>query len=452
MDSVVTRTETEHPVETPETTTSDPDQVGYGQAWDQASNDPVMAGPEDTAPDLDQYKSIGAPNANGAGTISFQTKDGENVLVSESTNPTLYDQVVQDGQTLSAIATAGMQGYDLADPETTAPSLNDYNSIGAPDEVGPGLIEFETQGGDKVLVSQQTNPELYDQVSQDSQTLTAIGSSQVEGYDLADAETTAPALTDYAGIGPADEVGDGLIRYETQSGDKVIVSQQTNPELYDQVKSDYDTMKTLNEAADNGYSMAGADATLPKDLNLDSVTDLGNDVLQYETEGGDKVAVSKDINPDLYQQVSTLGEQKDGITALEDAGYKLADSGAEAPALTEYKGVRPPDEMGEGLIGYTDTEGNKVVVSQANNPELFDQVKADYEKIQVISQSKEEGYTLANDQYSQAPDFSRVGSPDEFGNGMIRFETASGDKFVVSQDINPQLYDAAVQQYNDWTS
>lgn len=338
----------------------------------------------------------------------------------------------------------------LADTDDTAPNLGDYRSIGPQDGMGAGTITYETKDGKSVLVSQSVNPELYDQVVNDGKTLSAIGSSEIEGYDLAGSGDTGPALQDYKGIGPADEVGPGLIRYETASGDKVIVSQATNPELYDKVSTDYDKLSTLNQSVEDGYSLAGGDATVPSDIDLGSVEDLGDGILQYETAGGEKVVVSQDYNANLYDQVSGLSAQKEDIEQSRDAGYTLADSGTAAPALTEYKGIRPPDDLGEGLIGYTDSSGQKVVVSKENNPDLYDQVSSDYAKASAIKQSKEEGYLLSNDKFSEAPDFAVVGSPDEFGNGIIRFETASGDKFIVSQDINPQLYDAAVEAYNSF--
>lgn len=451
MDNVHNAAETDRPLVAFSPTRTESEDEVQG-AWDDAAGAPQLAGADDSAPNLGDYRSIGPQDGMGAGTITYETKDGQSVLVSQSVNPELYDQVVNDGKTLTAIGSSAAQGYDLADSDATSPGLENYKEIGPADEVGPGLVRYETTSGDKVIVSQQTNPELYEKVTNDSKTLSAIGSSGVEGYELADSDEAGPALQDYKAIGPADEVGPGLIRYETASGDKVIVSQETNPELYDQVAADYDKLGTINQAVDDGYSLAGGDATVPSDIDLASVEDLGNGVLRYETAGGDKVVVSQDYNSGLYDQVSGLSTQKEGIEQSRDAGYTLAGSDATAPALTEYKGIRPPDELGEGLIGYTDSSGQKVVVSKENNPELFDQVSADYEKASAIKQSKDEGYVLTNDKYSEAPDFSVVGSPDEFGNGIIRFETASGDKYIVSQDINPQLYDAAVDAYNRFSS
>lgn len=337
---------------------------------------------------------------------------------------------------------------ELAGTDDTAPALDQYSSIGPADGQGAGTITYETRDGQSVLVSESVNPSLYHQVVSDGKTLSAIGSSELQGYDLADSEATGPSLQDYKAIGPADEVGPGLIRYETASGEKVIVSQATNPQLYDQVAADYDKLSTINQAEAQGYSLSGADDTPPGDIVLDSIEDLGNGIMQYETESGEKVVVSQDLNSTHYDQLSGLNAQKEDIGKSQDAGYKLADGDTVAPGLTEYKGIRPPDEDGPGLIRYTDASGEKVVVSQVTNPELYDQVVADYSRASAIKQSKDEGYLLSNDKFSQAPDFQKVGSPDEFGNGIIRFETASGDKFIVSQDINPQLYDAAVDAYN----
>lgn len=507
-------TQTQVPAETAETADTETAET----AWSSASANPQrMADPDEQAPSLEDYAAIGEADANGAGTITYQTKDGDNVLVSQSTNPALYDQVSSDAQTLATVAESAEFGFSLAGSDQDAPALTDYASIEAPDQMGEGTIRYETNDGDKVIVSQQNNPDLYDQVSADYQSLTAINDAGEYGYDLADADaslpadldvssitehdngvvtydtdggdkvavsedispdlynqlsqlseqkdaianseadnytlaaadTQAPALGDYERIGYPDEVGDGLIRYETKDGGKVVVSEATNPELYDQVSADYEKLSTLNQLADDGYGTAGGSDAIKDGVDPASITDQGGGVLTYETEGGDKVAVSQDLSPDLYDDLSALSGQADTLQTYEDAGYTMASADTAAPSLAEYKGIHPPED---GLIRYTNADGTKMVVSEATNPDLYNQVSSDYDKAKVISDSKQEGYTLTDATYNGAPDFTKVGSPDEFGDGLIRFETASGDKFIVSQDINPDLYQAAVDAYTAFSN
>lgn len=66
------------------------------------------------------------------------------------------------GSEIFAINASQAEGYRLAGPnDTMDPAAN----IGAPEEVGPGLIRYNTASGDNVIVSQDITPALYDQVA-----------------------------------------------------------------------------------------------------------------------------------------------------------------------------------------------------------------------------------------------------------------------------------------------
>lgn len=106
-------------------------------------------------------------------------------------------------------------GYAPATTDAAAPAtLSGYARIGAPDEMGPGLIRYEAADGSKVIVSQQQNPELFKQVASDFKSLSGVASSQQEGYRVAGADEKPPEkLGDFAVIGPIDEAGPGVMRY-----------------------------------------------------------------------------------------------------------------------------------------------------------------------------------------------------------------------------------------------
>ncbi|NWE37714.1 hypothetical protein HX800_37350, partial [Pseudomonas gingeri] len=114
-------------------------------------------------------------------------------------------------------------------------------AIGPADEVGPGLIRYETQDGKKVIVSEKDSPDLFKQVSADFKALSGVNASEAAGYQRLGGDATAPEkLGDYKALGPPDETGPGVIRDETQDGNKFLISQRDNPEAVKKAKEAYE--------------------------------------------------------------------------------------------------------------------------------------------------------------------------------------------------------------------
>ncbi|MGY2231304.1 hypothetical protein HX780_05820 [Pseudomonas tolaasii] len=187
------------------------------------------------------YQNVQAPVNN---TITYTPLGSDKpVTLKQIDNPRLFETLVDqyNAQQTDAgfeknLADSKAAGYTEADASTVAPGLGNYKAIGSPNELGPGLIRYETTSGDKIVVSQKDTPQLFDQVSGDFTKLGAIDTSLSEGYRLAGPnETMDPAVA----VGPPEEVGPGLIRYTTGAGDKVIVSQDITPALYDQMAKLY---------------------------------------------------------------------------------------------------------------------------------------------------------------------------------------------------------------------
>lgn len=184
------------------------------------------------------------------------------VLLKQSAN---NKKVEAQDKTPSGLDASKKDGYELAAKDATPPkALADYKAIGPPDEVGPGLIRYETQDGKKVIVSEQDSPELFKQVSQDFKSLSGVVASQNAGYQSLGADGTAPGkLADYKSLGPPDETGPGVIRYETQDGTKVVVSQRDNPEAFQKAKDAYASFTGLATSEDAGYKRASDNEVWP---------------------------------------------------------------------------------------------------------------------------------------------------------------------------------------------
>lgn len=113
-----------------------------------------------------------------------------------------------------------------------------YQNVQAPVN---NSITYTPLGSDKpVTLKQIDNPRLFETLvnqynaqQNDANAEKNLSDSKAAGYIEADASTVAPGLGNYKAIGNPTELGPGLIRYETASGDKVVVSQKETPQLFE---------------------------------------------------------------------------------------------------------------------------------------------------------------------------------------------------------------------------
>jgi len=198
-------------------------------------------------------------------------------------------------------------GYTPAKADTTAPAFQDYKAIGRPGEVAPDTIRYETKDGTKIIVAKATNPDLYEHVSHDFESLSAINKSQIQGYTIANGDSKPPGLNDIKLFSTEDG---GIFRYETTDGKKVAISQSLTPELFDRAKALGDTWGRIHKSEANGYTLAGAD-DYPKDADITRwgwPDELGPGLIQFETKDGGKFVVSQDINKPLYDRIMAKAE------------------------------------------------------------------------------------------------------------------------------------------------
>ncbi len=194
-----------------------------------------------------------------------------------------------------------------AGPDDKAPALTDYKQIDKPNN---GVIRYQTQDGTWVSVSQSVNQNLFDQVVHDGKILDAIHKSEDEGYVLAGKDDKPPAFGDYKFIGPENEGADGIIRYETFDGKKVVVAEAINPALYDSVAKSYKALTAINKSQADGYSLPGPDDNNLSIAQTGSPDEFGNGVIRFSTTDGRKFVVSQELNPSLYQQALTAYENQ----------------------------------------------------------------------------------------------------------------------------------------------
>ncbi|WP_122613272.1 hypothetical protein [Pseudomonas viridiflava] len=415
------------------------------------------AGANDKAPALTDYTSIEKPGTVAADTVRYVTQDGDHVLVSKSTSPALYQQVVEDQPRVAGFKASVEAGYVLANADAAAPeTLSGYSRIGPPDESGPGLIRYEAADGSKVIVSQQQSPELFKQVASDFKALSGVGSSQREGYRVAGADEKPPEkLGDFAVVGPVDEVGPGVMRYVDREGNKIVVAERDNPELYKAAKDAFTSLTGLSKSEGEGYRRAGDNEVWPPvfGTTVGPLDEAGPGTIRYE-HNGEKVVVARDDNPKLFEYLSALRtvvsdpEKRKALETAVNEGQILADGNTPIPKLgdiTEFNWVTGQEGS---QISYKNQAGQRIVVSESLTPELFEKVSTLNDAWAKIHSSEAEGYKLAGpNDFLKNKDIV-IGSPDELGDGLIRFANGD-DKFIVSKDQSPQLYDDVVAKWNE---
>jgi len=369
-------------------------------------------------------------------------------------------KVEAQDKTPSGLEASKKDGYELAAKDATPPeTLADYKAIGPPDEVGPGLIRYETQDGKKVIVSEQDSPELFKQVSQDFKALTGVVASQNAGYQSLGADGTAPGkLADYKSLGPPDETGPGVIRYETQDGTKVVISQRDNPEAFQKAKDAYASFTGLSSSEDAGYKRASDNEVWPPyaGTTVGPVDEVGPGLIRFESNG-QKMVVARDDNPKLFDYLAGLHAvytdpgKKAVVEGELNNGAVLADANTPLPGLNDYKNFSWNNDQKDHILTYELHDGTKVVVSSDVSPELFKSVATANDTWAKIHTSEGEGYKLAGpNDFLKNTDIT-FGSPDELGDGLIRYETSEG-KVIVSKELSPQLYDDVAAKWEAWSA
>ncbi|MFF7707069.1 hypothetical protein [Pseudomonas sp. NPDC007930] len=347
--------------------------------------------------------------------------------------------------------------YRPANADEKIPQSLNEQAIGAPGEVGEGLIRFVDADGNKVIVAEQKNPELFKQLSEDYKTLSGINASEKNGYRRAGAGEGVPQkYTDITVVGPVDEVGPGVIRYQTKDGEKVVVAKRDNPELFDFIKAAGEQISGQNKSIDDGYRAAGDNETWPpySGTEIGAPDEMGPDLIRYKDADGNKVVVARDDNPKLFEYlagmyaVMTDPGKKSAVEGAINGGAVFEGANAPLPGLNDITDFSW--QVGEegSVLTYKTQDGTSHVVSKDVAPELFDQVATLHETWDKIHSSEADGYTLAGPNDFLKNQGMTFGSPDELGDGLIRYENEDG-KFIVSKDISPQLYDDVVAK---WTA
>ena len=183
------------------------------------------------------------------------------------------------------------------------------------------------------------------------------------------------------------------------------------------------------------------------------VSVMENGDMHYERDG-QGVIVAASTNPQLFRfltQLDDLSQSPSQKTQIDKAladGTTVADRNTELPGWGDIKNFEWQGQLETAeVVTFTTHDGEKVTVSKALTPELFAAAQQmGLSRVTLENRVNNDDRVQAGaDLYVAEHDVVLTGSKDEFGNGVIQFETRDGKKYVVSQFENKELYDRVAQ-------
>ena len=428
------------------------------------------------SPEFYKYEQIDKPTA---GRITYREKDGAQVTVDKNQNPELYKAVVRDYWTMEAMKS----GHTLSLDNEDKLALLDYNDPSKVDRshAAEGVITFEF-GANKIVINNHLTPDTFARFDK----LQQLQSFKDSGKIVSPGQELPVATTAYKDV---QVLAPGILLAQTSSGEQYVVSKDLTPELFKQL----DDIKTSKAALADGKAKGYEAVTeLPKGLDpgklqVDQVDkDSGVILFQYD---GKKYAMSAedaldwdhtkaknaDTLPAIYfdgyihlpETSNTIGggelyntlfiadkvKGKPAEQALKDAfrdNQRVVSDDQPLPKLAEIESI---EATAEGVLKVKLKRGDTQIVLEDVSAKAFKQY-ADFDKtLDGVKAAEEKGFKLVadNEYLSSTEDVKQVGTPDEFGPGLITYvyQKPGGEeqKLLVSKDYNPELYKQIVDTH-----
>ncbi|WP_024691351.1 hypothetical protein [Pseudomonas tremae] len=199
--------------------------------------------PDRTATDNEQWPPVEGTSVSVEenGDMRYE-RDGQGVVVAASTNPKLYqflkqlDALGQAPAQKSQVEKAITDGTQVADRNTELPAWGDIKNFEWQGQLETAdVITYVKQDGEKVTVSKALTPELFTAAQQMGLSRVTVENRVTDnGREVAD-ENVYVADHDIIKAGTKDELGNGVIEFESRDGKQYVVSEYQNKELYDRV-------------------------------------------------------------------------------------------------------------------------------------------------------------------------------------------------------------------------
>ena len=199
--------------------------------------------PDRTATDNETWPSIQGTSVSVTdnGDMRYE-RGGQGVVVAASTNPQLFrflkqlDALNQSDAQKSQVQSALDNGNVIADRNSEAPAWAEIKSFEWDGQLETAeVVTYVTREGEKITVSKALTPELFATIQQMGLSrVTVENRVNSEGREVAD-ENVYVADHDIMKSGLEDDLGNGVIEFESRDGKKYVVSEFQNKELYDRV-------------------------------------------------------------------------------------------------------------------------------------------------------------------------------------------------------------------------
>lgn len=163
----------------------------------------------------------------------------------------------------------------VSNGETTLP-LTGISKVETPTD---GILVVTQSDGKLLVVSKNISPQAFLDYSAKGQTITGLEKAKADGYVKAGPGDYLPSTEDIMSVGGVGEYGPGLIAftYHKPGGaeEKIIVSQDDNPQMFDQISS----YRTDIAEQTTDVDKLRADNGLPplKDVSVDDLTTTEKD-------------------------------------------------------------------------------------------------------------------------------------------------------------------------------
>lgn len=281
----------------------------------------------------------------GDDLITFTDAQGKRLIVSKAVTPELFDPLNNDIKLKGLLEDATKEGFQEVEDLPDKADLKDLKVIS--EDTDNALIRFE-QHGKKYVISRDAAKSLdanFDRIEQtrfghgvppDSfsmperslqgsplyELLSTLHSSEGSpSYDALKSSLDDPAqslvyrgkdVIGLGGIAKVEVVADGALKITGTSGKTQMVFKALSPTEFEAYQHSGETLSGIDRAKDDGYQLAGNDEYLPSDEDITSIGKLdeygpGLISLTYQKPGGQerKILVSKELNPEMYGQVTS---------------------------------------------------------------------------------------------------------------------------------------------------
>ncbi len=411
-------------------------------------------------PDVRDVKRAGWEDGMQYGVTGYELKSGEKISVTANDNPDLYAHIQgvnefmkapqahqdrvealrKDGYELVSNSSAPVQYWDIASIEVDNSSERANPSEPQLTDSRTGIIKITTKDGRKMVVAERLAPFYFEGMLQRKEGLSTVNSYLLQGYKWADAKTPPLSLTEKADIVPVNGGIDpvtgqpGTICYAVVVGDKKYL---VSPEQLS--KEDADILTEYNNLQKDGKPIPEDLAKKYQNINplplMKSIAN--NDAFQ-------------NLSEEKQEKLKNILESEDRKLLLPSDKVFTEDAMKDKKFHTNITDIDARDSKENGIIHFT-YQDKKYTISRDFNPQDFAIVEGIEKNLSGLNKSLAEGYRRANDG-DHNPTIVETSKQNEFGQGVMRFTTDTGEKIVVTSADDPYLFNMAMNHFKEKTN